>query len=236
MGFFSAVYDFFFNIIYAFSNSFYLSIIKSSRYMMLVRGLAVSIEITVIACVIGVVLGILLAICRIKGKGALYTFASAYISVIRGTPMVVQLIIVYYIILQDALPPIVSASFAFGLNSAAYVAEIIRSGIQSIDRGQTEAGRSLGLNNRQTMLSIILPQAVKNVLPALGNEFIVLLKETSIAGYIAITDVNKASMQIIAGTYDAYFAPLFVAYLYFVLTTTLAAGVNKFERRLKRSD
>lgn len=220
-----------------FSDKVYISLIKEERYETLLRGLWMSLQITFFAAIIGVILGTLLAICKMRNKGILFSVATGYVSAIRGTPVVVQLLIIYFIILPKVgLPDMLVAAVAFGFNSAAYVAEIIRSGIQSIDRGQMEAGRSLGLNYAQVMKSIVLPQAIKNVLPALGNEFVILLKETSVAGYIGITDLNKAAAKIISATYEGMFALFIVAYLYFVMTTTLAAGVTRFEKRLKKSD
>ena len=170
------------------------------------------------------VLGVFNAVCQV------------YTTVIRGTPMMVQLLIMYYIILVALDNKILVAVIAFGLNSAAYVAEIVRSGIMSVDEGQFEAGRSLGLNYTQTMRLIILPQAFKNVLPALANEFITLLKETSISGYIAIPDLTKGGDIIRSQTYDA-FLPLFgVAVIYLVLVMILTAGVHKLETRLRTNE
>lgn len=161
----------------------------------------------------------------------------AYITVIRGTPAMIQLLIMYYVIFVTYDPGImITAIIAFGLNSAAYVAEIVRSGIMSIDEGQFEAGRSLGLNYRQTMILIILPQAFKNVLPALANEFIVLMKETSISGYIGLTDLTRGGDIIRSQTYEA-FLPLFaVAAIYLALVMFFTYLVGKLERRLRNSE
>ena len=168
--------------------------------------------------------------------GIINTVCKLYTTIIRGTPMMVQLLIMYYIILVALDNKILVAVIAFGLNSAAYVAEIVRSGIMSVDEGQFEAGRSLGLNYTQTMRLIILPQAFKNVLPALANEFITLLKETSISGYIAIPDLTKGGDIIRSQTYDA-FLPLFgVAVIYLVLVMILTAGVHKLETRLRTNE
>ena len=164
-------------------------------------------------------------------------FCRIYLTVIRGTPAMVQLLIVYYVIFSSvAIDKTVTAVIAFGLNSAAYVAEIIRSGIMSIDEGQTEAGRSLGLNFSQTMRLIILPQAFKNVLPALGNEFIVLLKETSISGYIGLIDLTRGGDIIRSQTYEALFPLLAVAAIYLVLVMVLSWLVDRLERRLRVSE
>ncbi len=229
--------DLLFNIIKSFADGIYLSLIKDDRYSVLFGGFLASVEITLMAALIGVVLGLFLAIFRLRGKGILAAFANGYISIIRGTPTVVQLMIIYFIILKNSgLPDILVASIAFGINSGAYVAEIIRAGINAVDRGQMEAGRSLGLSYSQTMISIVIPQAIKNVLPALGNELIVLLKETSIAGYVGIKDLMKGGTSIASVTYN-YLVPLLcIAYLYLLMTTSMAAGLTKLEGRMRRSD
>jgi len=229
--------EFFESVIRVFSDGFYLTFVKDDRYVNLISGLSVSLQITAIASIIGVVLGIFVAILRLQNKGLLGSLASGYITLIRGTPAVVQLTIIYFVILVNTgLPDIVVGSIAFGLNSGAYVAEIIRAGIMAVDKGQMEAGRSLGLSYSKTMVSIIIPQAIKNVLPALGNEFIVLLKETSIAGYVGFADLNKAGQRLGSITYNMYFSSIAVAYIYLLMTTTLAGGINRLERRLHRSD
>ena len=162
--------------------------------------------------------------------------AQIYITVIRGTPVVVQLLIIYFVIFGTVnVSKVLAAVLAFGMNSAAYVAEIVRSGIMSIDDGQFEAGRSLGFNYFQTMVYIVLPQAFKNILPALGNEFIVLLKETSVAGYIAIQDLTKGGDIIRSRTYDAMFPLLTVAVIYLVMVMIFSKLVNMLERRLRNS-
>ena len=164
-------------------------------------------------------------------------FAKVYLTVIRGTPVVVQLLILYFIIFATVnIDKTLVAILAFGLNSAAYVAEIVRSGIMSIDNGQFEAGASLGLNYSKTMLSIILPQAFKNILPALANECIVLLKETSVAGYIALVDLTKGGDIIRSQTYEAFLPLIAVAIIYLVMVMFLSAMVSKLERRLAKSD
>jgi ABC-type amino acid transport system permease subunit len=171
---------------------------------------------------------------RLKGPNLV---AKLYLTVIRGTPVVLQLLIIMYVVFATVkIDKLLVAVIAFGINSAAYVAEIFRSGIMSIDKGQMEAGRSLGLNYRQTMLRIILPQAVKNVLPALGNEFIVLLKETSIAGYIAVQDLTRAGDIIRSRTYDAFTPLIAVAIIYLTLVMILSHFVGRLERRLAKSD
>ncbi len=229
--------NFFTDFVETFSRQIFLTLIKDDRFMYLVDGFVVSVQITLLSAVIGIILGLFIAICKLQRKGPLNSFAEGYITLIRGTPVVVQLTIIYFIILaQSGLPAIIVASIAFGINSGAYVAEIIRAGIAAVDKGQMEAGRSLGLSYYKTMQYIIIPQAIKNVLPALGNEFIVLIKETSIAGYIAIADLNKGGQRIASITYDAMVAPLSVAYIYLLMTTSMAGLINRLERRMKRSD
>lgn len=215
--------------------------IEDDRYLYLLRGLGNTLVITLLALVIGVVLGFLVAIIRATHDKhgtlkILNVICKIFLTVWRGTPVVVQLMIMYYIILVSMSNKIAVAAIAFGLNSAAYVAEIVRSGIMSVDEGQFEAGRSLGLTYAKTMRLIILPQAFKNVLPALGNEFITLLKETSVSGYIALPDLTKGGDIIRSVTYDPYL-PLFgVAIIYLVIVMLLTAGVHKLEVRLRSNE
>jgi polar amino acid transport system substrate-binding protein len=224
-----------------FADDFYLDFIQDDRYLYLLRGLGNTLLITVLAVAFGIVLGFLVAIIRSThdkhgGLSFLNAVCKVYLTVWRGTPTMVQLLIMYYIILASVSSKIVVAVIAFGLNSAAYIAEIVRSGIMSVDEGQFEAGRSLGLNYTQTMRLIILPQAFKNVLPALGNEFITLLKETSISGYIALPDLTKGGDIIRSITYDPYL-PLFgVALIYLVIVMVLTAGIQKLETRLRTNE
>lgn len=178
-----------------------------------------------------------MAFFRLSKIKLLNWIAGIYIDVIRGTPTVVQLLIIYYVIFAPFknMPKVVIAAISFGINSGAYVAEIVRGGILSVDRGQMEAGRSLGLTSAQTMRLIIIPQAIKNILPALGNEFIVLIKETAIAGYIALQDLTKASDIIRSITWSSM--PLFAtAIIYFILVKLLSKGLQVFERRLRKSE
>ena len=224
-----------------FISSFQLDFIKDDRYMYLLRGLGNTLLIAVLAVLLGIVVGFLVAIIRAThdkhgGLNILNFICKVYLTIWRGTPTMVQLLIMYYIILVSLNSKIAVAVIAFGLNSAAYVAEIVRSGIMAVDEGQFEAGRSLGLNYGQTMRLIILPQAFKNVLPALANEFITLLKETSISGYIAIPDLTKGGDLIRTQTYDP-FLPLFeVAIIYLVIVMILTAGVHKLEMRLRTNE
>lgn len=221
---------------------FYLNFIKDDRFMYMLTGLGNTLLITVVSVIMGILLGFILAYIRtthdLTGKlKILNALAHLYITVIRGTPMVLQLLITYFVIFASVnVPKILVAFIAFGVNSGAYVAEIIRAGIMSIDKGQFDAGRSLGFNYRKTMFYFILPQALRNVLPALGNEMIVLLKETSVAGYIALQDLTKGADIIRSQTYSA-FAPLIMAalvYLFFVLIFDYF--VKKLERRLRNSE
>ena len=222
----------------ALSNTF----LKDDRWKYLTDGLSTTLLVTFFAVILGMVLGFLIAIVRAthdkNGKlGVLNFFAMVYLTVIRGTPVVVQLLILYFIIFATVnSDKTLVAILAFGLNSAAYVAEIVRSGIMSIDNGQFEAGASLGLNYSKTMLFIILPQAFKNILPALANECIVLLKETSVAGYIALVDLTKGGDIIRSQTYEAFLPLIAVAIIYLVMVMFLSAMVSKLERRLAKSD
>ena len=226
----------------SFQERFYLNFIADDRWKYLVNGLKVTLTITFFALIIGVVLGFLVAIVRSTydktGKlKILNLICKVYLTVIRGTPVVVQLLIIYFIIFGSVdINKTLVAVMAFGFNSGAYVAEIFRSGIMSIDDGQFEAGRSLGFNYAQTMFYIIMPQAFKNVLPALGNEFIVLLKETSVSGYIALEDLTKGGDSIRSRTYDAFMPLIAVAVIYLVMVMIFTKLVNMLERRLRNSD
>ena len=223
-------------------SSFISNFIDDNRWRYITDGLKITLLVTVFAVLIGVVLGFLIAIVRTThdktGKlKILNAICKVYLTVIRGTPVVVQLMIIYFIIFGSVdISKVVVAIVAFGINSGAYVAEIFRSGIMSIDNGQFEAGRSLGFNYRQTMIYIIMPQAFKNVLPALGNEFIVLLKETSVAGYIALQDLTKGGDIIRSRTYDALMPLMAVAIIYLVMVMIFSKLVSMLERRLRNSD
>ena len=228
-----------------FKLKFIANFITDNRWKYFTNGLGTTYVVSFFAVILGVVIGVLIAVVRSSADKLdrpplvvkiLNVICRLYLTVIRGTPAMIQLLIMYYIILVALDNKILVAVIAFGLNSAAYVAEIVRSGIMSVDEGQFEAGRSLGLNYTQTMRLIILPQAFKNVLPALANEFITLLKETSISGYIAIPDLTKGGDIIRSQTYDA-FLPLFgVAVIYLVLVMILTAGVHKLETRLRTNE
>lgn len=225
-----------------FTDKFTNNFIDHDRWRYLFNGLIVTLEVTFFAVLMGIVLGFMIAIIRAThdktGKlKVLNLFSKIYLAVIRGTPVVVQLLIIYFVIFASfRVDKIVAAILAFGLNSAAYVAEIVRSGIMSIDNGQFEAGRSLGFNYVQTMMIIVIPQAFKNVLPALANEFIVLLKETSVSGYIALSDLTKGGDVIRSNTYDAFMPLLAVALIYLTLVLILSSGVSVLERRLRANE
>lgn len=240
--FWLSVKGWFVNLWKNFADQFYLNFIKDNRWKYLTGGLWNTLMITMGALVLGVVFGFLLALVRTThdrtGKlGFLNGLAKLYLTVVRGTPVVVQLMIIYFVVFASVrINGVIAAIIAFGLNSAAYVAEIFRSGIMSIDKGQMEAGRSLGLTYGQTMWRIIMPQAVKNVLPALGNEMITLLKETSVAGYIALQDLTKGGDIIRGRTYSAFMPLLAVAAIYLIIVLILQALVGRLERRLAKSD
>ena len=225
-----------------FQERFYDNFIQDDRWNYIWEGLTVTLRVTLFAVILGIVIGFLIAIIRSTydktGKMKILNFiCSVYLTVIRGTPVVVQLLIIYFVIFGSVdINKIVVAIMAFGINSGAYVAEIFRSGIMTIDNGQFEAGRSLGFNYTQTMRYIIMPQAFKNVLPALGNEFIVLLKETSVSGYIALQDLTKGGDIIRSRTYDAFMPLLAVALIYLVMVMIFTKLVNILERRLRSSD
>lgn len=230
---------------------FYINFIEDDRWRYLTTGLANTLKITFFAVLLGIAIGIIVSIIRSThdktrdemrpGLGSfLLRFFNAlckiYITVIRGTPVVVQLMIMYYIIFASSRNGVAVATLAFGINSGAYVAEIFRSGIMSIDEGQFEAGRSLGFNYVQTMRYIIVPQAFKNVLPTLANEFIALLKETSVSGYVTVRDLTMGGNIIRSATFSA-FMPLFaVAAIYLILVMFFTFLVGKLERRLRNSE
>ncbi|HIX99259.1 amino acid ABC transporter permease [Faecalicatena contorta] len=223
-------------------SKFVNNFITDNRWQYLTDGLIVTLQITLCAVILGIVLGFLVAIVRSThdrtGKlKILNVLCNVYLTVIRGTPVVVQLLIIYFVIFgSTTISKVVVAVMAFGINSGAYVAEIFRSGIMSIDNGQFEAGRSLGFNYRQTMFYIVMPQAFKNVLPALGNEFISLLKETSVSGYIALQDLTKGGDIIRSRTYDAFMPLIAVALIYLVMVLIFSRLVSLLERRLRNSD
>lgn len=220
-------------------DSFYRTLIYDDRYKYILEGLKNTLVIALFAVLIGIILGILISLVKNRykenGKGKILNgIANIYVTIIRGTPAVLQLMILYYVIFKKVdINIVIVGIISFGLNSAAYVSEIIRAGIDSVDIGQKEAARSLGLSYKQEMFNIVLPQAIKNVLPALGNEFITLLKETSVAGYIGITELIKASDIIASNTYDYFFPLIIVAIIYLILTLGLSKLLGVFERKFK---
>ena len=219
-------------------NSFYESIICDGRYKFIFEGLLNTLIIAFFAVILGFVIGILIAIVRhhhdTNGKlKILNRLCVWYVNIIRGTPVLLQLMIIYYVIFKSVdISIIIVGVLAFGFNSGAYVSEIIRAGINSIDKGQMEAGLSLGLKYNMVMRCIIMPQAIRNILPALGNEFITLIKETSAGAYIGIMELTKASDIIASRTYDYFFPLIIIALIYLVITLGLTKLVNRMEVKL----
>ncbi len=223
------------------TDTLYNTFIVSDRYKILIDGFGKTIVITVGALVIGVIIGTIVAIMKVaasqnKKFKLLDVLCNIYLTVIRGTPVVVQLLISFFIIFTTAKDGTWVAIITFGINSGAYVAEVIRSGIMAIDKGQSEAGRSLGFSGAQTMKLIILPQAFKNILPAIGNEMIALLKETSVAGYVAVVELTKAGNQIKNTTYDQINPILLVALVYLIVVMAMTKLLGVLERRLRSSE
>ena len=221
-------------------NKFKYVFIDTKGYALLGKGLGVTLGISFAAALLGIVLGFLVALMKLtevrkKKKTFLSHVANVYIDILRGTPVMVQLLIIYMVIFQNKLG-IVAAILTFGINSGAYVAENIRAGILAVDPGQMEGGRSLGFTYRQTMRYIILPQAIKNILPALGNEMITLVKETSIVGYVAIADLTKASDFIISRTYETFLPLIAIALIYYIIVKIMTKALQYMERRLRQSD
>lgn len=216
----------------------YKTLILDDRYKYILEGLLNTIVMAFFAVIIGIILGLIVSIIRndyeVNKKHKILNFISKmYVEIIRGTPVILQLMIIYYVIFKSVnINIILVGIIAFGINSGAYVSEIIRSGIKSIDKGQMEAGLSLGLKYKQVMKLIVLPEAFKNILPSLGNEFITLLKETSVGAYIGIIELTKSGDIIASRTYDYFFPLIIVAFVYLILTLSLSKMVNVMERRL----
>ena len=225
---------------------FTATFITEQRYMLFLNGLKTTLTITFCAALLGIVLGFLIAYCRTTyertlRRGPLLKFlnflCNVYLTVIRGTPTMIQVLIMYFVIFGSVkIDKVPVAVLAFGMNSGAYVAEIFRGGIMSIDKGQFEAGRSLGFNYVQTMAYIVVPQVIKNVLPALANEFISLLKETSVAGYVTVADLTYAGNRIRGVTFSPFMPLIAVALIYLVLVMFFTKLVSLLERRLRNSD
>ena len=226
------------------ATSYYDALIPHHRYLAYLNGIKVTLLISLLAILLGVAIGILVALVKVstvntkqRSMKIIRWFCNLYITIIRGTPLMVQLLIIYNLVFTSRnTNAILVGAVCFGINSGAYVAEIIRAGIGSIDRGQMEAGRSLGLNHLQTMKLIIMPQAIKNILPALGNEFIVLIKETSVAGVIAVTDLLQAARYIGSRTWDILPPLIIAAICYLLMVMVLSKLLAVFERRLARGD
>ena len=227
---------------------FIQTFITANRWKALLKGVGVTLEITALALILGIVLGIIVAVIRSshdqlsmqhKKNGVLSFFnglCKVYLTVIRGTPVMVQLLIMYFVIMASSTNKILVATLTFGINSGAYAAEIIRSGIMSIDKGQMEAGRSLGLSYVSSMRQIIVPQAVKNILPALGNEFIALLKETSIVNVVGMVDITKWAIQVQGRTYQAFMPYIGIACVYLIMVLFLTKMINILERKLNKDE
>ena len=215
------------------ADTFTRCFIREDRYKLLISGIGVTIKVSIVA----VILGILIALCNLSKNKFLRAIGKIYTDIIRGTPSVTQLMIIYFVIFATVdIEKWIIAAIAFGINSGAYVSEIIRAGILSIDKGQTEAGRSLGLNAYQTMTRIVIPQALKNIFPALCNEFIVLIKETAIVGYVGLMDIQKAGDFIKSATYEAFMPLIGTAIIYYVLIKVLTLILGVFENKLRKSD
>ena len=215
--------------------------ITGDRRKLYLEGLGITMEVSFFAAIIGIVIGTLVAFMRLSrrknGKPTiLVRIAGAYIDIIRGTPSVLRLAIMWFVVLSSCRSGILVASITFGINSGAYVAEIVRAGILAVDKGQTEAGRSLGLSNFQTMRYIVIPQAFKNVLPPLGNEFIVLIKETAIVGYVGLSDLTRVANQMGSRVFDSFTPLVGAAIVYFIIIKILTKLLEKLERRLRKSD
>lgn len=219
------------------ADTFTRCFIREDRYKLLISGIGVTIKVSIVAVILGILIGFLIALCNLSKNKFLRAIGKIYTDIIRGTPSVTQLMIIYFVIFATVdIEKWIIAAIAFGINSGAYVSEIIRAGILSIDKGQTEAGRSLGLNAYQTMTRIVIPQALKNIFPALCNEFIVLIKETAIVGYVGLMDIQKAGDFIKSATYEAFMPLIGTAIIYYVLIKVLTLILGIFENRLRKSD
>lgn len=218
--------------------SFYNTIIANGRWILIPRGLGTTLLIAICAILIGSVLGCIFALFKISKNRVLNTLAAFYTTIIRGIPMATQLMIFYFVVFtpMGMTNAVVVAIIAFGINSGAYCTEIFRAGIQGVDKGQMEAGRSLGLSWSQTLSKIILPQAIRTALPTYTSEFITLIKETSVASFIAVTDLQKACNDIRNATYNAWIPLLLCAAIYLCLTLGLTKFFGIFEKRFKKSD
>ena len=230
-----------YNLYEQFLSNFNKTLIVEGRYKLFLTGIKNTIIIAFFATLIGIIIGLFVAVIRYSAKNNKKFFivdkiCSLYVAVIRGTPVVVQLLIMYYTIFSNLDNSVLIAIMTFGINSGAYVAEIARAGIESIDKGQMEAGLSLGLNSNKTMFLIIMPQSIKNILPALGNEFIALLKETSVVGFVPVIDLTNAGNIIRSRTFDPFFSLYTVALGYLIMVLGMGAVQKRLERRFSQSD
>lgn len=217
--------------------SFFDTMISGQRYMLIFQGLGTTLLIAACAVLIGTILGCIFALMKVSDNKVLRWIANLYTTVLRGIPLATQLMIFYFVIFAPlGMDKLLVAILAYGINSGAYLTEIFRSGIQGIDPGQTEAARSLGLSKRQTLFKVVLPQAIKAVLPTYANEFIVLIKETSVASFIAVTDLTKSGDMIRNATYNAWIPLLTCAVIYLILTVGLTKLFGKIEKRMAKSD
>ena len=220
-----------------FTETFEKCFIREDRWKLLLSGIGVTVKVALLAAVMGLFIGFIIALFNLSKVKILNIIGKIYTDVIRGTPSVTQLMIIYFVIFATVnWEKWIIAAIAFSINSGAYVSEIIRAGILSIDKGQTEAGRSLGLSASQTMMNIIIPQAVKNIFPAMCNEFITLIKETAIVGYVGLVDIQKAGDFIKSATYIAFMPLIATAVIYFVIIKILTLILGKVEDNLRKSD
>lgn len=223
------------------SERFIAAFITGDRWKQYLAGLGITLEVAIFAGILGIIIGTVVALMKLSttedGRPTVLNYiATVYVDIIRGTPSVLQLLIMWFIIMASSNNGILVASLSFGINSGAYVSEIVRGGILAVDKGQMEAGRSLGLSKAATMRYIILPQAIKNVIPPLGNEFITLIKETAIVGYVSLADLTRVANQVASRTYDAFMPLIGAAVVYFVIIKLLTILLGTLERRMRKSD
>ena len=218
-------------------NSLNSTFVVDGRWQWFVSGLGYTLLISLFSVLLGLVIGILMALMRLSKSKILRAVSGIYIDIIRGTPTMVQLLIIYFVIFANVhIDKWVVGFIAFGINSGAYIAEIVRGGILSVNIGQTEAGRSLGMTHKQTMASIVMPQAMKNILPALGNEFVVLIKETAVIGMIANIDLVGAARKVQSLTYDYLIPLLSIAVIYYVVIKIISTLLSKVEKGMRKAD
>ena len=225
------------NVLNSIAKGLTATFITEGRWQWIVSGIGYTLLISLVAVLLGLLIGILAALGKLSRIKPIKWIASVYVDVIRGTPTMVQLLIIYYVIFASVnLSPWIVGALGFAINSGAYIAEIVRGGILSVDKGQTEAGRSLGLTKTQTMMHIVMPQAMKNILPALANEFIVLSKETAVIGMISNIDLLGAAKRVQSRTYDYLYPLLSAAVIYYVVIKILSIALSKVEARMRESD